>query len=171
MKKILTLMLAVTLLTSCDTNPFAGKARKSDTEELEEKEEKKNKKDKADRDDEEDRDDEDDNKPRKKTNVDRDDADDETGDKEKDDDTYTTKEDDNTSSGWTNSQRESYINDCVSEARKSISTSKAKSYCDCMQNKIEKKYRMSFVEASRITTEDLSTAEAKADIQECLSNY
>lgn len=169
-------MLAVTLLSACDNNPLISKERKNNTED---KDDTKNKKDKEDRDDEDnktdkktkvDRDDEDDNTVDKKNKVDRDDADDETDKGDKGDNGYTTKDDDN-NSGWTSRQRESYIGECVTEARKSVSASQATSYCDCMQNKIEKKYRMSFSKASRLTAEDLSTPEAKADIRDCLTNY
>ena len=72
--------------------------------------------------------------------------------------------------GWTKRQREQYIDDCASAAQQNLSRSQANSYCDCMQSKIEKKYRMSFAEASKITAEDLSTDETKADIRECLGN-
>lgn len=72
--------------------------------------------------------------------------------------------------GWTPTQRNLYIDQCATVAKQNISASLARSYCDCMQNKIEKKYRMSFTEANKITAEDLSTPEAKADIQECLGN-
>ena len=93
---------------------------------------------------------------------------DEHGDK---DDTYINDDDDDYTSGeWTNAQRELYIDQCATVAKQNISASLARSYCDCMQNKIEKKYNMSFSVANKITEEDLSTPGMKADIRECLGN-
>lgn len=69
--------------------------------------------------------------------------------------------------GWTNSQRQKFIDDCAGSAKQSLGAAGANSYCECMQNKIEKKYNLSFDQANKLTKEDLSTPEAKADIQDC----
>ena len=71
--------------------------------------------------------------------------------------------------GWTNSQTERFIDGCASTAKQNLG-SKANSYCECMQNKIERKYKLSFDQANKLSNEDLSTPEAKADIQDCLGN-
>lgn len=76
----------------------------------------------------------------------------------------------NRGSSWTSSQRRTYIEGCASVAKQSMSSSKANSYCECMQGKMEKKYKMSYAQANKLTAEDFSTPEAKAEIQECLGN-
>jgi hypothetical protein len=73
--------------------------------------------------------------------------------------------------GWTSSQREKFIEGCATAAKQNLGASKANSYCECMQNKIEKKYKLSFAQANKLTNEDFSTPDVKADIQECRGDY
>jgi hypothetical protein len=221
MRILLILLLATSLLTACDNNPFANNNRKKDTRDKTDKDDR----DRNDDYDDEDKDDTRSNWTKKQRNhwMDKclDELRDESkakqicscavdkleqkypderdirdkdvpegdrliedcearvkGDKydEDDDDDFTTRDKGKNSSfeedyyGWTSTQRELYIDQCATVAKQNIGASLARSYCDCMQNKIEKKYRMSFSEANKITQEELSTPEAKADIQECLGN-
>lgn len=70
--------------------------------------------------------------------------------------------------GWTASQREQYIEGCTTVASKNISYDDAKAYCECMQQKIEEKYRMSFAEAYKLTSNDLMSSDMQQDIRLCL---
>lgn len=149
MKKIFMFLLCISVLAACNNNPLTGKKSKLETK---------------DRDRDKDDEDEDYKKDKNKYKDDDDDGGYTKKDKYKDDE----DEDDRSSNGWTSQTREKYIDECVSEAKKNVSRSKAESYCECMQEKIEKKYEMTYAEANKITEADLSTPEAQADIQECL---
>jgi hypothetical protein len=42
--------------------------------------------------------------------------------------------------GWSKADRDAFTDKCVSEAKGNIGEDKAKSYCSCMQGKLEAKY-------------------------------
>src|SRR5687768_16124012 len=44
------------------------------------------------------------------------------------------------SKGWTENNRQSYINTCVEENRSSIGEEKVKEYCICMQDSVKARY-------------------------------
>lgn len=48
----------------------------------------------------------------------------------------------NTQSGWSNTEKEAFVKNCVPNAQQSanIDETKAKQYCDCMFGKVEQKY-------------------------------
>jgi hypothetical protein len=73
----------------------------------------------------------------------------------------------NNSDGWTASQRSQFVSDCTGAATGGMDASKAKSYCECMQPKIESKYP-SFAKANKITTADLQTPEWTEEVKKCL---
>jgi hypothetical protein len=72
-------------------------------------------------------------------------------------------------SNWTSAQRESFLNDCIKEAKKGISEDKALTYCDCMLFKVERKYP-SHAEAQKLTAEELAKPHWKKEIVGCLNN-
>ena len=73
----------------------------------------------------------------------------------------------NKSKGWTSAQRNKFVSDCTGEAKKGLDEGKAKSYCECMQPKIEAKYD-SFSEANKISASDLQTPEWLTEVKKCL---
>ncbi len=75
----------------------------------------------------------------------------------------------NNSKGWTKTEREKFVSDCVAEAEKTINNSAAKSYCSCMQPKIESKYP-SYADANTKGQEELTTDEWKAEVTKCLES-
>jgi len=69
--------------------------------------------------------------------------------------------------GWPSEERAAFINSCINNAKASLSEDSARSYCYCMQEKIEKKYP-TMADAEKITAEDLASAAWKKEIQDCL---
>jgi hypothetical protein len=69
--------------------------------------------------------------------------------------------------GWPSSERYSFISECIKTAKASMSEDSARSYCYCMQEKMEIKYP-TVDEASKITAEDLQSAAWKKEINSCL---
>ena len=76
---------------------------------------------------------------------------------------------DNTSTteGWTSEQRSRFVEDCYGEAKGGMGDEKARSYCECMQPKLEAKYR-SFAEANNITQAELQSEEWLKEVRACL---
>ena len=70
--------------------------------------------------------------------------------------------------GWPSSERYTFIAECIKTARAGMSDDSARSYCYCMQEKIEKKYPTT-EEAEKLTSADLQTPEWKKEIQSCLA--
>ncbi len=68
---------------------------------------------------------------------------------------------------WTSQERRSYIQGCAQARRQAagVSAREANSYCECMTEKIERRY--SFRDANRITAQDLQTREWQNAIAEC----
>jgi len=60
--------------------------------------------------------------------------------------------------GWTRSNEDKFVNDCISTAKKNVGQSRAEEYCECMLRKVKRKYA-SYNEAeqelSNITREEL----------------
>ena len=73
----------------------------------------------------------------------------------------------NKSKGWSSAERTRFVSDCTNEAKKGLDEGKAKSYCECMQPKIEAKYG-TFEAANKISASDLQTPEWNAEVQKCL---
>ena len=73
----------------------------------------------------------------------------------------------NKGSGWTAAQRAQFLSDCTNEAKGRLTESKAKSYCECMQPKLESKFP-SFAEANTISSADIQTPEWAAEVQKCI---
>jgi len=69
--------------------------------------------------------------------------------------------------GWSGADRKKFVNDCTGEAAKGMDEAKARSYCECMQPKIETKYP-TVAEANRMSSADLQTATWTAEVQSCL---
>lgn len=77
-------------------------------------------------------------------------------DDDKSDDTRNTdyKDDRNTErtsddgGGWSRSEENKFVDDCVAEAEKNVGGSRASEYCDCMLNKLKRMYS-SYKEAER----------------------
>jgi hypothetical protein len=69
--------------------------------------------------------------------------------------------------GWPSIERYSFISECIKTAKTSMSEDSARSYCYCMQEKIEKKYP-TVEEAAKMTDADLNSPEWKKEIQNCL---
>ena len=57
---------------------------------------------------------------------------------------------DNKPRGWTAEEKKEFMNECVPAAKKGIDEDKAAPYCECMANKLEKKYPK-YAEAGKIT--------------------
>jgi ATP-dependent Lon protease len=70
-------------------------------------------------------------------------------------------------SSWTKSQREEFLSECINTAKESKGQEKAKSYCECMLFKIEKKYPNAD-DASNITEADLKSESWQKIIKGCL---
>ena len=69
--------------------------------------------------------------------------------------------------GWKEDERRQFVSDCINEAKKGLDEAKARSYCECMQPKIEAKYD-SFEKANKVSQSELSTPEWNAEVQKCL---
>lgn len=69
--------------------------------------------------------------------------------------------------GWPSEERAAFISSCINNAKANLSEDSARSYCYCMQEKIEKKYS-TIAEAEKITAEDLATPAWKKEIRDCL---
>ncbi|HUR65121.1 MAG TPA: hypothetical protein VMZ03_02120 [Chitinophagaceae bacterium] len=67
---------------------------------------------------------------------------------------------------WSPKDRSDFLNDCVEAAKPSLGETKAKSYCECMLFKTEKKYPDP-AEAAMITEATLQTPEFKKMIKDC----
>jgi hypothetical protein len=70
--------------------------------------------------------------------------------------------------GWPSSERYTFIAECVKTAKVGMSDDSARSYCYCMQEKIEKKYPTTDA-AAKLSSADLETTEWKKEIQNCLA--
>jgi len=70
--------------------------------------------------------------------------------------------------GWTPADRSDFITNCVRTAKVNLGEDSARSYCYCMQEKIEKKYPI-VADAGKVTAEDMSTPEWKKEIKDCLT--
>jgi hypothetical protein len=69
--------------------------------------------------------------------------------------------------GWSASQRTQFVTDCYNEAKAGMGEEKARNYCECMQPKLEAKYR-SFTEANKITEAELQSDEWLKEVRACL---
>jgi hypothetical protein len=69
--------------------------------------------------------------------------------------------------GWTSAERARFVEDCYSEAKAGMGEDKARSYCECMQPKLEAKYR-SFAAANNITQAELQSEEWLKEVRACL---
>lgn len=61
--------------------------------------------------------------------------------------------------GWTRSDEDKFIDDCVAEAEKNVSRSRASEYCDCMLVKLKRlysTYRQAEKELENITQDELT---------------
>lgn len=70
--------------------------------------------------------------------------------------------------GWPSAERSAFIIECIKSAKVGMSEDSARSYCYCMQFKIEVKYP-TVEEAAKITEQDMESPEWKKDIKNCLS--
>jgi hypothetical protein len=67
---------------------------------------------------------------------------------------------------WSPQDRSDFLKDCIDAAKASLGGMKAKSYCECMLFKTEKKYPDP-ADAGAITEADLQTPEWKKMIKDC----
>jgi hypothetical protein len=119
MRKVFLFLLAATMLTSCD---YFKSSSKDDSDTEEETPKKKKKKPLADEEEEEE-------SPKKKKKPVNDDAEEEV-----------VNEDEESNGGWTKAERTTFLETCVENAKVNVTESRAKTYCSCMQKKIESKY-------------------------------
>ncbi len=70
--------------------------------------------------------------------------------------------------GWPSGERSAFITECIKSAKAGMSEDSARSYCYCMQFKVEAKYP-TIEEAAKITEQDMESPEWKKDIKNCLS--
>jgi hypothetical protein len=70
--------------------------------------------------------------------------------------------------GWTSADRSDFIGDCVKTAKVNMGEDSARTYCYCMQEKLERKYPVA-ADAAKITADDMSTPEWKKEIKDCLT--
>ena len=68
---------------------------------------------------------------------------------------------------WSTDDRSEFITSCVNAAKAGIGEQKAKTYCDCMLYKVERKYPNS-ADAAKLTAQELEKPEWKKNLQECL---
>lgn len=71
--------------------------------------------------------------------------------------------------GWPSSERHSFITECIGTAKKNMSDDSARSYCYCMQEKMEAKYP-DIADASKITAKDLASPEWVKEIKSCIGS-
>jgi len=69
--------------------------------------------------------------------------------------------------GWSSADRTKFISDCATEAAKGMDEAKARSYCQCMQPKIEAKFP-TVAEANKMTSTELQSAQWMTEVQNCL---
>lgn len=69
--------------------------------------------------------------------------------------------------GWPSSERASFIAECIKSAKAGMSEDSARSYCYCMQSKIETKYPNA-EDAGKLTAADMQTPAWKKEIVDCL---
>lgn len=70
--------------------------------------------------------------------------------------------------GWPSWERSAFIIECIKSAKAGMSEDSARSYCYCMQFKVEAKYP-TIEAAGKITEADMESPEWKKDIKNCLS--
>ena len=68
---------------------------------------------------------------------------------------------------WSSKDRSDFLNDCIDAAKGRLGDAKARSYCECMLFKTEKKYPDP-AEAAMITEEIMQSPEWKKMIKDCL---
>jgi hypothetical protein len=70
---------------------------------------------------------------------------------------------------WTSLQRQTAVQNCVTEAQKvaGFTAQQVRTYCECMAGKLEQKY--SFKEALKLTAADYSTTEWQNAVTDCKS--
>ena len=71
--------------------------------------------------------------------------------------------------GWPSIERQSFITECIGTAKKNMSSDSARSYCYCMQEKMESKYP-DIAEANKITATDLASPEWVKEIRSCIGS-
>lgn len=71
------------------------------------------------------------------------------------------------SGGWTRSDEDRFVNDCISTARKNVGQSRAEEYCECMLRKVKRMYS-TYNEADR-GLKGISQAEIEELAEDC--NY
>ena len=69
--------------------------------------------------------------------------------------------------GWTATQRNQFVKDCITAAMAGMDQKRATTYCECMQPKIEGKYG-SFARANMMTEAELQSEEWMAEVRKCL---
>ena len=70
--------------------------------------------------------------------------------------------------GWPSNERADFISECIKSAKVGMSVDSARSYCYCMQEKVEKKYP-TIEEAGKITEADMQSPAWQKDIKDCLA--
>jgi len=68
---------------------------------------------------------------------------------------------------WSDKDRSAFLGSCIDVAKGGMSESKAKSYCECMLYKVEKKFPDS-ADAAKLTGEELAKPEWKKAVQDCM---
>ena len=74
-----------------------------------------------------------------------------------------------TKKGWESSDRQVFITECIGTALKSMSRDSARSYCYCMQEKLEKKFP-DIERANKLSADDLETPEWQNAAKDCIKN-
>lgn len=71
--------------------------------------------------------------------------------------------------GWPSSERADFIRECIKTAKVNMGEDSARSYCYCMQEKVEKKYP-TIEAAGKITSADMQSPGWQKDIKDCIAS-
>jgi hypothetical protein len=70
--------------------------------------------------------------------------------------------------GWPSVERSAFIIECIKSAKVNMSEDSARSYCYCMQEKIEKKYP-AIEDVAKLSAADMQSPEWQKEIKNCLT--
>lgn len=152
MRKVLVLLLAVSLFTSCKDNK---KTDRRDDRNYERDDYRNN--------DDRNNDRNNDDRNNDRNNDDRNSRNSDYNNDDRDNRNNRDNGDDN-SSNWTSADRNTFIDNCVPEAEKNgLSNRQATSYCTCMQKGVERMYP----DKNDVDKLDMNSAEVKRMVQDC----
>jgi len=71
--------------------------------------------------------------------------------------------------GWPPQERADFIRECIKTATANMGVDSARSYCYCMQEKVERKFP-TMEEVGKIKDEDMQTPSWQKDIRDCIAS-